>query len=199
MYEFDHPDRIDQEFFQRARRAGQEVSGRRLVPRDRTQDRGRRDDRGPLDVPPRLRGDGPALIQKTDPVPAEGYTLNIESNRRDTYGNEGIFEPEEIKSIIEELERYHALPNAGYVFNNSFSQCDQRPDRHRPPLRDGRLRHGPRRPGHPLLLRLGPRPRRPLGIPEACPRRHRQPPALKASRIEVRRRALVPPGGNHDE
>jgi hypothetical protein len=62
------------------------------------------------------------LIQKEDPIPADGYALNIESLRRDVFGKEGIFTPEQRLSIIRELERYRAAPNAGYVLNTSYAQ-----------------------------------------------------------------------------
>jgi hypothetical protein len=62
------------------------------------------------------------LIQKEDPIPKEGYALNIESLRRDKFGNEGIFTPEQRESIIHELERYQAAPNVGYVLNTSYAQ-----------------------------------------------------------------------------
>jgi hypothetical protein len=62
------------------------------------------------------------LIQKEDPIPERGYALNIESLRRDVFGKEGIFTPEQKTSIIHELERYRAAPNAGYVLNTSYAQ-----------------------------------------------------------------------------
>ncbi|WP_010583196.1 hypothetical protein [Schlesneria paludicola] len=62
------------------------------------------------------------LIQKEDPIPAEGYALNIESLRRDLFGNEGIFTPDQVEAIRRELVRYHAAPNAGYVLNSSYAQ-----------------------------------------------------------------------------
>lgn len=62
------------------------------------------------------------LIQKEDPIPADGYALNIESLRRDLFGSEGIFTPEQVESIRRELVRYRAVPNAGYVLNTSYAQ-----------------------------------------------------------------------------
>lgn len=62
------------------------------------------------------------LIQKEDPIPTDGYALNIESLRRDVFGKEGIFTPEQKQSIFRELERYRATPNAGYVLNTSYTQ-----------------------------------------------------------------------------
>jgi hypothetical protein len=62
------------------------------------------------------------LIQKEDPIPAEGYALNIESLRRDAFSKEGIFTPEQVESITRELLLYKAAPNAGYVLNTSYAQ-----------------------------------------------------------------------------
>lgn len=62
------------------------------------------------------------LIQKEDPIPADGYALNIESLRRDVFGKEGIFTAEQKQSIFRELERYRTTPNAGYVLNTSYTQ-----------------------------------------------------------------------------
>lgn len=62
------------------------------------------------------------LIQKEDPIPASGYALNIESLRRDVFGKEGIFTPEQKESIFAELQRYKAAPNTGYVLNTSYAQ-----------------------------------------------------------------------------
>ena len=62
------------------------------------------------------------LIQKDDPIPAEGYALNIESVRRDKFGSDGIFTPEQRQSILQELERYRTTPNVGYVLNTAYAQ-----------------------------------------------------------------------------
>lgn len=62
------------------------------------------------------------LIQKEDPIPTDGYALNIESVRRDKFGNDGIFTPEQVTSILHELARYRVAPNAGYVLNSSYTQ-----------------------------------------------------------------------------
>lgn len=63
------------------------------------------------------------LIQKDDEIPTYGYALNIESVRRDKFGvTEGVFTREQVASILAELERYRAAPNAGYVLNSSYTQ-----------------------------------------------------------------------------
>ncbi|QDT53613.1 hypothetical protein Pan44_16360 [Caulifigura coniformis] len=62
------------------------------------------------------------LIQKEDPIPANGYALNIESLRRDVFGQDGIFTPEQKASLIAEWDRYRAAPNVGYVLNTSYTQ-----------------------------------------------------------------------------
>ncbi|MBS0265020.1 MAG: hypothetical protein JSS02_24010 [Planctomycetes bacterium] len=62
------------------------------------------------------------LIQKEDPIPTDGYALNIESLRRDKFGTDGLFTAEQVAEIIRELERYRDTPNAGYVLNTAYAQ-----------------------------------------------------------------------------
>lgn len=62
------------------------------------------------------------LIQKEDPIPDEGYALNIESLRRDVFGTEGVFTPRQVAELREEWKRYHVAPNVGYVLNTSYAQ-----------------------------------------------------------------------------
>ena len=45
-----------------------------------------------------------------------------QSIRRDVFGKEGIFTPEQTQSIIRELEQYRIARNAGYVLNTSYAQ-----------------------------------------------------------------------------
>lgn len=83
------------------------------------------------------------LIQKEDPIPSDGYALNIESVRRDKFGDDGIFTPEQVEEIIRELERYRAAPNAGYVLNSSYAQSIGGPDGTGPHFEMGGYGTGP--------------------------------------------------------
>ena len=122
MYEFDHATRIYQESFREPdgsfKKARAAAWFHAVAPRieagvtTETHSKSSKDCHG-MDL---------HLIQKEDPIPADGYALNIESLRRDVFGKEGIFTPEQVDAIIRELERYQATPNVGYVLNTSYAQ-----------------------------------------------------------------------------
>ena len=122
MYEFDHPTRIAHEGFREpggsmkkaaaARWFHAASSGIEAGITTETHSAGSKSFDG-MDL---------HLIQKGDPIPAEGYALNIESLRRDAFGQDGIFSVEQKESMVREWERYLAAPNAGYVLNTSYMQ-----------------------------------------------------------------------------
>ena len=85
------------------------------------------------------------LIQKADPIPAdgEGYALNIESLRRDTFGLDGLFPPEAKAELVREWENYKAAPNTGYVLNTAYTQSIGGPDGTGPHFEMGGYGTGP--------------------------------------------------------
>lgn len=62
------------------------------------------------------------IIQKTMPIPASGYTINIESHKRDNYDTDGVYTAESIDEQIGWLETYKQTPNAGFFLHAGFIQ-----------------------------------------------------------------------------
>ncbi len=60
------------------------------------------------------------IIQKTMPIPAEGFTVNIESHKRDNYDDEGVFEEKEFTEMFGWLEEYKRTPNAAFFLHAAF-------------------------------------------------------------------------------
>lgn len=122
MYEFDHATRIYQESFREPEGSSKKARAaawfHAIAPMIEAGITTETHSSSPKD----FHGMDLHLIQKEDPIPSDGYALNIESLRRDVFGTEGIFTPEQVESIFHELERYRRAPNAGYVLNTSYAQ-----------------------------------------------------------------------------
>lgn len=128
LYEFDHPTRIYHEIFREPDGAAKKAKVAKwfhaIAPKievgvtTETKSKSRKDFEG-MDI---------QLIQKLDPIPPNRYALNIESFRRDKFGDDGIFTPEQVGDLIKELSRYRSAKNVGYVLNSSFAQSIGGPD-----------------------------------------------------------------------
>jgi hypothetical protein len=62
------------------------------------------------------------IIQKGADIPDDGFVVNVEITREDTYDNDGIFVPEARQRLIETFERFKAKPNAFMLFHCGYLQ-----------------------------------------------------------------------------
>jgi hypothetical protein len=62
------------------------------------------------------------MIQKTAPIPEEGFVVNCEMQRHDPYDNEGQFEPEEYGIMEGYFEGYRVRPHAAVLFHSAYTQ-----------------------------------------------------------------------------
>lgn len=59
-------------------------------------------------------------IQKTMPVAATGFTMNVDSHKRDNYDTEGVYTEKGLAEQYAWFEEYKKLPNAGFFFHAGF-------------------------------------------------------------------------------
>lgn len=62
------------------------------------------------------------IIQKDEPIPAEGFVVNVETQRHDAYSNDGKFEPDEFEIFLRLYQRYAEAPNASMLFHSGWCQ-----------------------------------------------------------------------------
>lgn len=62
------------------------------------------------------------IVQKSMPIPADGWVVNVESQKRDSYENDGVFTPGQVEAVLDDCERYLAAPNAAMFFHAAFVQ-----------------------------------------------------------------------------
>jgi len=60
------------------------------------------------------------IIQKTMPIPEKGFTINIESHKRDNYDDDGVFEEKEFSEMFGWFEQYKRTPNAAVFLHAAF-------------------------------------------------------------------------------
>lgn len=60
------------------------------------------------------------IIQKTMPVPAKGFTINIESHKRDNYDTDGVYTEQGMKEQLGWFEDYKKMPNAAIFLHAGF-------------------------------------------------------------------------------
>jgi len=67
---------------------------------------------------------GIRLIQKEMPIPAEGngFVVNVESQKQDSYENDGVFSEGMVQHVLADCARYHAAPHAGFLFHAAHIQ-----------------------------------------------------------------------------
>lgn len=62
------------------------------------------------------------VIQKDEPIPSEGFVVNVETQRNDAYENDGKFEADEFPIFLKLFEDYAAAPNACILFHSGWCQ-----------------------------------------------------------------------------
>jgi hypothetical protein len=61
------------------------------------------------------------IVQKDAPIPSQGFVVNVEMQRQDVYENEGVYRPDQIRTMEAEFERYRNTPNAALVFHSCYT------------------------------------------------------------------------------
>lgn len=62
------------------------------------------------------------IIQKNEPIPKEGFVVNVETQRHDAYENDGKFEADEFPLFLAMFQQYAASPNACMLFHSGWCQ-----------------------------------------------------------------------------
>jgi len=60
------------------------------------------------------------IIQKSMPIPTSGFVVNVESQKLDSYENEGFFSDGDKDFVFDDCERYRAAPNAALMFHSAY-------------------------------------------------------------------------------
>lgn len=60
------------------------------------------------------------IIQKSTPIPAKGYVINVEMHKRDNYDTEGVFSEAGFTQMYKWFDDYLKAPNAGFFFHSGF-------------------------------------------------------------------------------
>lgn len=60
------------------------------------------------------------IIQKQMAIPAEGFVVNVETQKQDAYENDGVFTPGGVEYVLADCRRYLEAPNAAMMFHAAF-------------------------------------------------------------------------------
>src|SRR5258706_4736102 len=60
------------------------------------------------------------IIQKTMPIPAHGFTINVESHKRDNYETDGVYDEKGLAENYSWFETYKKTPNAAIFLHAAF-------------------------------------------------------------------------------
>lgn len=67
-------------------------------------------------------GMGVRIIQKEMGIPEDGFVVNVESQKQDSYENDGVFSEGMVAHVLADCARYAAAPNAGFLFHSAYTQ-----------------------------------------------------------------------------
>ena len=62
------------------------------------------------------------MVQKHMPIPDSGFVVNVETQKKDSYENDGVFTPEDAQYVIADCERYAAEPRAALMLHAAYIQ-----------------------------------------------------------------------------
>lgn len=62
------------------------------------------------------------IIQKTMPIPASGFVVNVETQKQDAYENDGVFNPGAVEYVLADNRRFLEEPRAVLLFHAAFIQ-----------------------------------------------------------------------------
>jgi hypothetical protein len=121
MHEYNHDERIDQEIFREpdgeAKKATLTRWFKAVAPGIEAgvcPDQGS----GTADSYPGMEV---RIIQKEMPIPSDGFVVNVETQKQDSYENDGVFGPGHKAFIIDDCERYRDAPNAAMLLHSSYT------------------------------------------------------------------------------
>lgn len=62
------------------------------------------------------------IVQKSMAIPEQGFVVNVESQKRDAYENDGVFTPGQVDAVLEDCQRYLDAKNAVMFFHAAYVQ-----------------------------------------------------------------------------
>ncbi len=62
------------------------------------------------------------IIQKAMPIPASGFVVNVETQKQDSYDNDGVFDEARRQYIFADCRRFLEKPNAAMMFHAAYIQ-----------------------------------------------------------------------------
>lgn len=61
------------------------------------------------------------IVQKSMAIPTSGFVVNVESQKMDSYENDGVFSPGDVDRILDDCATYAAAPNAALAFHSAYT------------------------------------------------------------------------------
>lgn len=62
------------------------------------------------------------IVQKSMAIPADGFVVNVETQKRDAYENDGVFTPGQVDAVLDDCRRYLDAKNAVMFFHAAYIQ-----------------------------------------------------------------------------
>ena len=56
------------------------------------------------------------------PIPSSGFVVNVETQKQDSYENDGVFTPEAVEYVLADCRRFLEEPRAVMLFHAAFIQ-----------------------------------------------------------------------------
>lgn len=122
VHEFDHTERADQPLFREPDGAAKKA---RLTEWFRQACEGIEVGVCPYEKSPTADsypGMDVRIVQKGMSIPGEGFVVNVETQKRDAYENDGVFVPGQVEAVLADCERYLAAANAVMFFHAAYVQ-----------------------------------------------------------------------------
>jgi hypothetical protein len=122
MHEFDHTERADQDLL---REPGGEAKKARLTKWWKDACQGLEVGVCPYEKSPQTDvypGMDVRIIQKSMAIPDSGFVVNVETQKQDSYENDGVFGPGHKAAVIADCERFLAAPHAVMFFHAAYIQ-----------------------------------------------------------------------------
>ncbi len=122
LHEFDHTQRIDQEIFREPDGAAKKATLTnwfKAVAPDIEVGVCPYEKSSTTDTYPGMEV---RIIQKAMPIPVSGFVVNVETQKQDSYENDGVFNEGHLEYIFADCRRYLEAPNAAMLFHAAFIQ-----------------------------------------------------------------------------
>ena len=122
LHEFDHTQRIDQEIFREPDGAAKKAiltNWFKAVAPDIEVGVCPYEKSSTTDTYPGMEV---RIIQKGMPIPASGFVVNVETQKQDSYENDGVFNEGHLEYIFADCQRYLEALNTAMLFHAAFIQ-----------------------------------------------------------------------------